>query len=77
MTTDNFSYSSSSTVAVGRSIGYIASGKRPNDGMFENGVSLHNYSKTAFPEKVMEITDPHLLADEEGKRFRKFSRGEP
>jgi len=38
-------------------------GKRPTDDMFIDGLHLHNFAKTAFPERVAEIADPVLLQE--------------
>ncbi|GAB4840081.1 hypothetical protein Ancab_020790 [Ancistrocladus abbreviatus] len=45
----------------------MMTGKRPNDHMFENGLSLHKYAKTAFPDQLMEIVDVKLLLNSNGK----------
>ncbi|GLT86249.1 hypothetical protein SLE2022_044010 [Rubroshorea leprosula] len=39
----------------------MMTGKRPTDSLFEGGLNLHNYAKTALPDQVMEIADPKLL----------------
>ncbi|KAM4102289.1 hypothetical protein ACB094_05G212900 [Castanea mollissima] len=36
-------------------------GKRPTDSMFDGGLNLHNYASIAWPNHVLEITDPKLL----------------
>nr|DAD19356.1 TPA_asm: hypothetical protein HUJ06_020819 [Nelumbo nucifera] len=41
--------------------------KRPTDEIFKDGLNLHDFSKMAFPDKVMEIMDPMLLPEEESK----------
>ena len=38
-------------------------GKRPTEDMFSDGLSLHNLSKMAFPERVMEIVDSNLVGE--------------
>jgi len=38
--------------------------KRPTDQIFEANLNLHNFAKAAFPQGVMEIVDPMLLAEE-------------
>ncbi|KAK4432293.1 LRR receptor-like serine/threonine-protein kinase EFR [Sesamum alatum] len=35
-------------------------GKRPIDSGFEDGINLHNFVKTALPERVGEIVDPAI-----------------
>ena len=45
-------------------------GRRPTDSEFQDGhTDLHNFVRTSFPERVMEIIDQSLLleADERGK----------
>ncbi|KAK9153533.1 hypothetical protein Sjap_001013 [Stephania japonica] len=36
-------------------------GKRPTDEMFTDGLNLHIFAKTAFPERVMQTMDHNLL----------------
>ncbi|XVF83114.1 hypothetical protein PTKIN_Ptkin16aG0107000 [Pterospermum kingtungense] len=38
-------------------------GKRPTDEMFKENLNLHNFVKTALPNRVVEITDPTLLQE--------------
>ncbi|XP_022764250.1 probable LRR receptor-like serine/threonine-protein kinase At3g47570 [Durio zibethinus] len=38
-------------------------GKRPTDEMFKENQNLHNFVKTALPDRVAEITDPILLQE--------------
>ncbi|XP_058198320.1 putative receptor-like protein kinase At3g47110 [Rhododendron vialii] len=38
-------------------------GRRPTDTMFEDGRNLHHFTKTALPERVMEIAEPSLLSE--------------
>uniref|UniRef100_A0A5B7BX00 Uncharacterized protein n=1 Tax=Davidia involucrata TaxID=16924 RepID=A0A5B7BX00_DAVIN len=45
----------------------IFTGKRPTDDMFKDGLNLHNFVKMALPERVLEISDPALLHNEEEK----------
>ncbi|RWR91232.1 Protein kinase domain-containing protein [Cinnamomum micranthum f. kanehirae] len=42
----------------------MLTGKRPFDDMFANNLSLHQFAKMALPERVMEIIDHRLLAEE-------------
>lgn len=42
----------------------MLTGKRPTDDIFKNNVSLHQFSKMALPEDVIEIIDPRLLSEE-------------
>ena len=39
----------------------MITGKRPTDSMFDGGLNLHNYASMAWPNRVLEITDPKLL----------------
>ncbi|XP_022747955.1 receptor kinase-like protein Xa21 [Durio zibethinus] len=39
----------------------LFTGRRPTDEMFKENVSLHNFVKTALPNRVVEITDPTRL----------------
>ncbi|KAI8551444.1 hypothetical protein RHMOL_Rhmol06G0186200 [Rhododendron molle] len=39
--------------------------KRPTDSMFIDGMTLHNFAKTALAEQVESIVDPTLLAQTE------------
>ncbi|KAK3228440.1 hypothetical protein Dsin_000321 [Dipteronia sinensis] len=36
-------------------------GKRPIDGMFNDGLNLHNFAKMALPERVLDIGDSRLF----------------
>ncbi|XVF01312.1 hypothetical protein REPUB_Repub04eG0077100 [Reevesia pubescens] len=38
-------------------------GKRPTDELFKENLNLHNFVKTALPNRVGEITDPILLQE--------------
>ncbi|KAK6270633.1 hypothetical protein POUND7_007731 [Theobroma cacao] len=40
----------------------MITGRRPTDGMFYGGLSLHNFCKMALPERLKEILDFRLLA---------------
>ena len=41
----------------------MLTGKSPTDEMFKEGLNLHNFVKTALPERLVEITDPILLQE--------------
>ncbi|KAL7201521.1 hypothetical protein ACSBR1_033260 [Camellia fascicularis] len=41
-------------------------GKRPTDIIFKDDLNLHQFTKMALPERVMEITDPSLLLEVRG-----------
>ncbi|KAI8523591.1 hypothetical protein RHMOL_Rhmol13G0085900 [Rhododendron molle] len=38
-------------------------GKRPTDMIFTDSWNLHQFTKTALPERVMEIADPSMLSE--------------
>ena len=38
-------------------------GKRPTEDMFKDSLNIHNFVKTAVPERVAEIADPVLLQE--------------
>ncbi|KAI8523592.1 hypothetical protein RHMOL_Rhmol13G0086000 [Rhododendron molle] len=38
-------------------------GRRPTDIVFEDGRNLHHFTKTALPERVMEIAEPSLFSE--------------
>ncbi|KAK2635625.1 hypothetical protein Ddye_030417 [Dipteronia dyeriana] len=38
--------------------------KKPTDVMFEGDLNLHNFARTALPDRVMEIVDPILINEE-------------
>ncbi|KAL5719931.1 hypothetical protein ACHQM5_012653 [Ranunculus cassubicifolius] len=38
-------------------------GKRPTDAIFKDGLTLHEYSQLALPERVMEIIDINVLSE--------------
>ncbi|KAL9225480.1 hypothetical protein vseg_001397 [Gypsophila vaccaria] len=40
----------------------LMTGKRPTDNMFQEDYNLHSYTKAAFPDNILEIVDPTLLA---------------
>ncbi|XVE50330.1 hypothetical protein DITRI_Ditri01bG0153500 [Diplodiscus trichospermus] len=37
-------------------------GKRPTDELFKDGLTLHHFAKMAFPDQVLEVVDPLILA---------------
>ncbi|TVU07411.1 hypothetical protein EJB05_47465, partial [Eragrostis curvula] len=43
----------------------MLTGKQPTDEMFVDGLSLHNYAESKFPDRVAEILDPYFAAPEE------------
>ncbi|KAI7998064.1 putative LRR receptor-like serine/threonine-protein kinase [Camellia lanceoleosa] len=55
----------------------LFTGKRPTDGMFKDGLTLHKLAKLALPERVMEIVDEKLVpVIEEEETASKNSRRE-
>lgn len=42
----------------------MLTGKRPTDDMFKDNHNLHQFAKTVFPERVVEIIDHRLLSEE-------------
>lgn len=38
-------------------------GKRPTDDMFKDGLSIHQFTAMAFPDRVMDIVDTSLLLE--------------
>ena len=50
----------------------MLTGKRPTEDMFSDGLSLHNFSKMALPERVMEIADPSLIEESDEGRMNHF-----
>ncbi|GKV31247.1 hypothetical protein SLEP1_g39958 [Rubroshorea leprosula] len=41
----------------------MITGKRPTDPMFNDGFNIQQFTKTALPERVMEILEPSLLQE--------------
>ncbi|XP_062225265.1 receptor kinase-like protein Xa21 isoform X2 [Phragmites australis] len=39
-------------------------GKQPTDEMFVDGLSLHKFANSMFPDRVAEILDPHMVHEE-------------
>ena len=50
----------------------MLTGKRPTEDMFSDGLSLHNFSKMALPERVMEIADSSLIEESDEGRMKHF-----
>lgn len=40
----------------------MLTGNRPTDGIFKDGLDLHNFVKTALPERTSEVVDPLFVA---------------
>lgn len=50
--------------------------KKPTDVMFGDGLTIHSYAKKSMGVGALEIVDPLLLNDEDGKlAMRKNERG--
>ncbi|CAK9135772.1 unnamed protein product [Ilex paraguariensis] len=43
----------------------MMTGRRPTDGMFQDGINLHNFVRMAIPDNAIEILDQVLLNDNE------------
>lgn len=41
----------------------MLTGKRPTDELFQDGLNLHGYAKTALPDRGIEIVDPKILQE--------------
>lgn len=39
----------------------MLTGKHPTDEMFNNGLTLHKFVETAFPENIVDILDTSLI----------------
>ncbi|PKU87894.1 putative LRR receptor-like serine/threonine-protein kinase [Dendrobium catenatum] len=51
----------------------ILTGKRPTDNSFVQGINLHKYVESAFPEMISTILDPQILQEiEDGTNGRSF-----
>ncbi|KDP38866.1 hypothetical protein JCGZ_05023 [Jatropha curcas] len=46
----------------------MMTGKKPTDGIFAEGLNLHNFARMALPDNVLQIVDPVLLQEDEGVR---------
>ncbi|KAK9225084.1 hypothetical protein WN943_010125 [Citrus x changshan-huyou] len=44
--------------------------RRPTDGMFNQGLTLHEFARTALPDKVIEIVDSLLLLEVQASNSR-------
>lgn len=42
----------------------MITGKRPTDDMFVDGLSIHKFCESMFPDRLAEILDPHMAHDE-------------
>lgn len=42
----------------------MLTGKRPTDAMFSDGLSLHKVVRSAFPDRLREVLDPHMPHEE-------------
>uniref|UniRef100_A0A0D3BHQ7 Tyrosine-protein kinase catalytic domain-containing protein n=1 Tax=Brassica oleracea var. oleracea TaxID=109376 RepID=A0A0D3BHQ7_BRAOL len=50
-----------SSAGVRGTIGYATPGKRPTNELFEGSFTLYSYTKSALPERVMDIVDTLIL----------------
>ncbi|KAK2634930.1 hypothetical protein Ddye_029722, partial [Dipteronia dyeriana] len=48
--------------------------KKPTDFMFEGDLTLHNFTRTTLPDRVMEIEDPVLINEEVAASNRMMSQ---
>lgn len=57
----------------------LFTGKRPTDNMFTDGLTLHDFSNMALPERVMQIAEQSMVDDitttEDGKDTEKLLEG--
>lgn len=42
----------------------MLTGKHPTDDMFVDGLNLHNFAESMFPDRVAEIIDPLMVHEE-------------
>ncbi|KAL7258941.1 hypothetical protein ACSBR1_004949 [Camellia fascicularis] len=87
----NFSSNQTSSYGIRGTIGYIApeygmrsevsivlemfTRRRPTNGMFRDGIDLHNFVEAILPDRVVEIMDPILLQErEEGETSLKNTK---
>ncbi|GKV12518.1 hypothetical protein SLEP1_g23649 [Rubroshorea leprosula] len=49
-------------------------GRRPTDAIFKEGLNLHQFTKLALPDRVMDIVEPSLLQEENVGDGRRSSR---
>nr|GMD87335.1 probable LRR receptor-like serine/threonine-protein kinase At3g47570 [Ipomoea batatas] len=54
----------------------IFTGKSPTCDIFNNELTLHNYTKMAIPERVIEIVDPKLFHEEANATPKTFVLGD-
>ena len=47
----------------------IFTGKRPTHEIFKDGLTIHQYVKTALPKRLLEIVDPSLHVTEPDTRI--------
>ncbi|GJN02983.1 hypothetical protein PR202_ga20379 [Eleusine coracana subsp. coracana] len=43
----------------------MLTGKQPTDGMFVDGLNLHNFTESMYPDRIADILDPHMVHEEE------------
>lgn len=49
--------------------------KRPTENIFNDGLTLHGFIKTALAEKVMEIVEPTLRLEVSTSNFKIYGNG--
>jgi len=42
----------------------ILTGQHPTDDLFVDGLNLHKFAESMFPDRLAEITDPHMVHEE-------------
>ncbi|KAK3142646.1 hypothetical protein QOZ80_4BG0349390 [Eleusine coracana subsp. coracana] len=43
----------------------MLTGKQPTDEMFVDGLNLHNFTESMYPDRIADILDPHMVHEEE------------
>ena len=51
----------------------MLTGRRPASEAFRDGFTLHDYVEMSFPERVMEVMDPHLIQQMEETTYWRAS----
>jgi serine/threonine protein kinase len=55
----------------------LLTGKCPTDEMFTNGLNLHRFVESAFPQKIGEILDPCIIPgfEDDGDLYNSLEHG--
>lgn len=53
----------------------MLTGRRPTDGMFEEGQNLHMFVGISFPNNIIQILDPHLVPRNEEEEIEEGNCG--